>query len=288
MLKTEYSADHTIMKKYKYISVLTIAGSDSGGGAGIQADLKTFGALGCYGTSAITAVTAQNTLGVTGIHPIPAEIVQGQIIAVMDDIKPSAIKIGMVPSTELAIAIASILRAYPAIPVVFDPVMVSSSGHRLTETDTITALKTGLFARVQIITPNLDEAGILAGMKVNTIDDMKEAASRIIKKGCNAILVKGGHMEGTGLFDVYLDKNGLEKVFRSTAIETRNTHGTGCTLSAAIASFIAMGDGIITAISKAKVYVHQAIDHGKDVQIGNGHGPLNHFFDPRNLFKYEV
>lgn len=276
------------MKKYKYVSVLTIAGSDSGGGAGIQADLKTFSALGCYGTSAITAVTAQNTLGVYGIHPIPAEIVQRQIIAVMDDIKPSAIKIGMVPSAELATAIASVLRAYPVIPLVLDPVMVSSSGHHLTETDTITALKTELFPRVQIITPNLDEAGILAGMKVNTIDDMKEAASRIIKTGCNAILVKGGHMKGAGLFDVYLDKNGLEKVFRSTAIETRNTHGTGCTLSAAIVSFVALGDSMIAAIDKAKGYVHQAIDWGKDVQTGDGDGPLNHFFDPGKLFKYEV
>jgi hydroxymethylpyrimidine/phosphomethylpyrimidine kinase len=276
------------MKKYKYSSVLTIAGSDSGGGAGIQADLKTISALGCYGTSAITAVTAQNTLGVTGIHNIPAEIVQGQIISVMDDIKPFAIKIGMVPSAELALAIASALKNYPDVPIVFDPVMVSSSGHRLIESDTMAALEMGLFPKVKIITPNLDEAEILAAMKINTTGDMKEAASRIIKTGCNAVLIKGGHFKGPELFDVYLDKNGFEKVFRSKAIETRNTHGTGCTLSAAIASFIALGSDMVTAIGKAKAYIHLAIFCGKDVQTGNGHGPLNHFFDPQKLIKRQV
>lgn len=276
------------MKKYKYVSVLTIAGSDSGGGAGIQADLKTFSALGCYGASAITAITAQNTLGVTGIHPIPADIVQRQIIVVMDDIKPSAIKIGMVPSAELAIAIASVLKDYPDVPIIFDPVMVSTSGHLLMENDTLIAVQKELLPIARVITPNLDEAGILAATKINTIGDMKEAACRIIKTGCNAVLVKGGHMSGPGLFDIYLDKNGFEKIFRSTVIETRNTHGTGCTLSAAIASFVALGDNMITAIDKAKTFVHQAIVCGKDVQTGDGHGPLNHSFDPRNLIKREV
>ena len=276
------------MKKYKYSSVLTIAGSDSGGGAGIQADLKTISALGCYGTSAITAVTAQNTSGVTGIHNIPAEIVQGQIISVMDDIKPFAIKIGMVPSAELALAITSALKNYPDVPIVFDPVMVSSSGRRLIESDTMAALEVGLFPKVKIITPNLDEAEILAAMKINTTGDMKEAASRIIKTGCNAVLIKRGHFKGPELFDVYLDKNGFEKVFRSKAIETRNTHGTGCTLSAAIASFIALGSDTAIAIGKAKAYVHEAIVCGQDVQTGSGHGPLNHFFDPQKLIKRQV
>lgn len=277
-----------MVKKYKYVSVLTIAGSDSGGGAGIQADLKTFSALGCYGTSAITAVTIQNTLGVTGIHSIPSAIVQRQIMAVIDDIKPSTVKIGMVPSAELAIAIASVLKDYPDVPIIFDPVMVSTSGHLLMENDTLIAVQKELFPIARVITPNLDEAGILAAMKINTIGDMKEAASRIIKTGCNAVLIKGGHTKGAELFDIYLDKNGFEKIFRSTAIETRNTHGTGCTLSSAIASFIALGDDIITAIGKAKAYVHQAIACGKDVQTGDGDGPLNHFFDPKKLIKYEV
>jgi len=272
-------------KQYKYTAVLSIAGSDSGGGGGIQADLKTFSALGCYGTSAITAVTVQNTLGVTGIHSIPADIVQEQIKAVLDDIKPVAIKIGMVHSAELGVAIAAVLKAHPQIPVIFDPVMVSTSGHRLMESDTIATLRKELFSIARLITPNLDEAEILAAMTISTVGDMKQAASRIIKTGCNAVLVKGGHIKGTDLFDVYLDKNGFEKIFRSTAIETRNTHGTGCTLSSAIAAFIALDNDMVTAIEKAKVYVHQAIVSGQHVKTGEGHGPLNHFFDPQKTIK---
>ncbi|MEO6522897.1 MAG: bifunctional hydroxymethylpyrimidine kinase/phosphomethylpyrimidine kinase [Mucilaginibacter sp.] len=275
-------------QQFKYTAVLTIAGSDSGGGAGIQADLKTFSALGCYGTSAITAVTVQNTLGVTGIHSIPPEIVQGQIRSVMDDIKPAAIKIGMVHSAELAIAIADVLKDYPDIPVIFDPVMVSTSGHRLIESDTIATLKKELFPIAKVITPNLDEAELLSAMKISTVGDMKEAASRMISAGCNAVLVKGGHTKGAELFDVYLDKNGSEKIFRSAAIQTNNTHGTGCTLSSAIASFIALGDEMIIAIEKAKIYVHQAILSGKDVKTGEGHGPLNHFFEPHQMIKHEM
>jgi hydroxymethylpyrimidine/phosphomethylpyrimidine kinase len=273
---------------YKYAAVLTIAGSDSGGGAGIQADLKTFSALGCYGTSAITAVTVQNTLGVTDVHNIPAQIVQGQITAVMDDIRPSAIKIGMVQSAGLAIAIASALKAYRDVPVIFDPVMVSTSGYRLIENNTIAAFMKELFPLTELITPNLNEAEILAEMKINTIDDMKEAATRIIKSGCSAVLVKGGHMKGSDLFDVYLDKNGFEKVFTSTAIASQNTHGTGCTLSSAIASFIALGNDMITAIEKAIAYVHSAITFGQDVKTGEGHGPLNHFFQPEKMIKYPL
>lgn len=276
------------MKRYKYTAVLTIAGSDSGGGAGIQADLKTFSALGCYGTSAITAVTVQNTLGVTGIHRIPPEIVQGQIRVVMDDIRPLAIKIGMVHSAELAIAIAAVLKEYPEVPVVFDPVMVATSGHHLIEVNTMETMRKELFPLAQIITPNLDEAELLADMKINTIDDMKEAATRIIKDGCNAVLVKGGHLKGSDLCDVFLDHSGHYMVFRSTAIHTDNTHGTGCTLSSAIASFIALGNSMPIAIEKAKAYVHNAIDYGKDVKTGNGHGPLNHFFDPQKMIKQEI
>lgn len=275
-------------KQFKYTAVLSIAGSDSSGGAGIQADLKTFNALGCYGTSAITAVTVQNTLGVTGIHSIPDDIVQGQIKAVMDDIKPVAIKIGMVHSAELAVAIAAVLKAYPQIPVIFDPVMVSTSGHRLIESDTITTLQKELFPIARLITPNLDEAEILAAMKISTLGDMKEAASRMVQAGCNTVLVKGGHIKGADLFDVYLDRNGLEKIFRSGAIETQNTHGTGCTLSSAIAAFVALGNDMVRAIEKAKVYVHQAIVSGQDVKTGEGPGPLNHFFDPKQMIKHEM
>jgi hydroxymethylpyrimidine/phosphomethylpyrimidine kinase len=276
------------MSKYRYPVVLSIAGSDSGGGAGIQADLKTMSALGCYGTTAITAVTAQNTLGVSGIHSISVEFVKAQIKAVMDDLKPSAIKIGMVQSAELAIGIASVLREYPGISVVFDPVMVATSGDRLIANDTEETFKQQLFPLAEIVTPNLAEAAIFAKMEIHTIDDMKKAAVQIMQYGCNAVLIKGGHLKGPYLYDVYLDKNGDERIFRSTAINTVNTHGTGCSLSSAIASYIALGNDLNTSISKSKIYVQNAIEHGKDVKTGEGHGPLNHFFDPQKLVKYEI
>ena len=270
---------------HKYISVLTIAGSDSGGGAGIQADLKTFSALGCYGTSAITAITVQNTLGIKAIHQIPSEIVQAQIKAVMDDIKPTAIKIGMIHSPELARTIALTLKDYPEVPIIFDPVMVSTSGYRLIESDTIAIFQQELFPLASLITPNLDEAEILAEMKIQTVDDMKQAASRISNSRCKAVLVKGGHMKGPNLVDVYLDIKGHYQTFKSVAIQTPNTHGTGCTLSAAIAAFVALGDDLPKAIEKAKQYVTQAIVTGQDVKTGEGKGPLNHFFDAKNLIK---
>jgi len=276
------------MSKYRYPVVLSIAGSDSGGGAGIQADLKTMSALGCFGTTAITAVTVQNTLGVSGIHLIPVAFVKAQIKAVMDDLKPSAVKIGMVPSAELAIAIAEVLAVYPKVPIVFDPVMVATSGRRLIESDTIAVFKKELFPLAQIVTPNLDEAAILAEIEINTLADMKAAAVRIMQYGCNAVLVKGGHLKGPNLFDVYLDKHGDERIFRSTAIDTPNTHGTGCSLSSAIASFIALGYNLNKAVMQSKLYVQHAIEHGTDVKTGSGHGPLNHFFDPQKLMKLKL
>ena len=275
-------------RHHQYISVLTIAGSDSGGGAGIQADLKTFSALGCYGTSAITAITVQNTLGVKAIHKVPADIVQGQIKAVVDDIKPKAIKIGMVHSAELAKAIARLLKNYPDVPIILDPVMVSTSGHQLIESDTISMLQKELFPMATLITPNLDEAEILADMKIDGIEGMKQAAKKMISAPYNAVLVKGGHLNGATLFDVYLDQHGIEQVFESDAVDTQNTHGTGCTLSSAIAAFMALGDPLITAIAKSKVYVQKGILAGKSVTTGHGKGPLNHFFDAQNLIKQPV
>jgi hydroxymethylpyrimidine/phosphomethylpyrimidine kinase len=275
------------MEIYKYPTVLTIAGSDSGGGAGIQADLKTFSALGCYGTSAITAVTVQNTLGVSGIHSIPAEIVGQQIQAVMDDIKPVAIKIGMIHATEQAITIANIFKIYPEVSIIFDPVMVSSSGYKLMEDSTITVLKNELFPLAALVTPNLDEAMLIADMDIMTVEDMEVAAACFLKLGCNAVLIKGGHLKGINLYDVYLDKNGLKHKFESDFIESNNTHGTGCTLSSGIAAYIALGNSILISIEKAKSYVHWAIEYGKDVRTGSGHGPLNHFFDPQKMIKYK-
>lgn len=267
----------------KYPVVLSIAGSDSGGGAGIQADIKTISALGCFATTAITAVTVQNTLGVSGIHSIPIEIVRSQIKAVMDDIQPSAIKIGMVHHPELAITIASVLKKYRDVFIVFDPVMVATSGDQLIESNTIETLKKELFPLAQLITPNLDEAYMLTGITIHTIADMRACAQEIIDSGCNAVLVKGGHLRGSVLYDVFLNKNGDECIFKSTAIDTLNTHGTGCSLSSAIASYLALGNDLVTSIARSARYVQHAIKHGKDVKIGKGHGPLNHFFNPQKL-----
>ncbi|KAA8483373.1 hydroxymethylpyrimidine/phosphomethylpyrimidine kinase [Arcticibacter tournemirensis] len=276
------------MKKYRYISVLTIAGSDSGGGAGIQADLKTFSALGCFGASAITAITVQNTLGVTDIHSIPAAIAAGQIRAVMDDIKPSAIKIGMVHSAELVVTIAGVLRDYPHVPVILDPVMVATSGDRLIQSETIEVLKKELFPLATLVTPNLDEAEILSSMKVRSVDEMKLAGAKILDTGCHAVLIKGGHLQGEILYDVYLENDGYEQILKTDFIATSNTHGTGCTLSSAIASFTARGYDLSEAVQKASQYIHQAIAAGRDVKTGEGHGPLNHFFEPLALIKHEL
>jgi hydroxymethylpyrimidine/phosphomethylpyrimidine kinase len=272
---------------YKYPILLTIAGSDSGGGAGIQADLKTFSALGCFGTSAITAVTVQNTLGVSGVYAIPPKIVEQQIRAVLDDMDPLAIKIGMIPAAEHATVIAAVLKEYPHIPVILDPVMVASSGYQLMEDTTIDILKNELFARALLVTPNLDEARLITGIDIDTVEDMEVAAAYFMMQGCRAVLIKGGHLKGDTLCDVYLDKNGVTRRFESAFIDSNNTHGTGCTLSSAIAAFLALGDDLLVAIGKAKAYVCQAIEYGKDVQTGRGHGPLNHFFDPQKLVKYK-
>lgn len=272
------------MSYYKYPIVLTIAGSDSGGGAGIQADLKTFSALGCFGTTAITALTVQNTLGVSAVHAIPRDIVAAQIEAVISDMKPLAIKIGMVYNSETAESIADVLEKHSSIPVIFDPVMVSSSGFQLVENDTITVFKSRLFPKTTLLTPNLDEAALLAGMqKIENIVDMKLAASKIIDFGCNAILIKGGHLKSSQLYDVFLSAEGDVEVFESTFIKSDNTHGTGCTLSSAIAAYLALGNTLSASIVKSKAYLQLAIEHGKNVNTGEGNGPLNHFFDPVKL-----
>lgn len=275
-------------KTYKYPTVLTIAGSDSGGGAGIQADLKTFSALGCFGTSAITAITVQNTVEVKAIHSIPTAIVYDQIRVVMDDIKPSAIKVGMVHSAELAKTIVEALRNYPNVPIVMDPVMVATSGDKLIEDSTISVLMKKLFPLSTVITPNLDEGNILADMQIQTVEEMKIAAGIILKTGCKSVLLKGGHLKGNKLFDVFIDNTGNATVYGTKAIKSHNTHGTGCTLSSAIAAFLAREQELVEAIKNAKEYIHKALDNGKDVKTGEGHGPLNHFFDPKKLLKLKL
>jgi len=274
--------------QYVYPSVLTIAGSDSGGGAGIQADLKTISALGCYGTSAITTITAQNTTGVKALHHLPIAIITAQIEAIMDDIRPDAIKIGMIAEPAILLAIYEILKHYPTIPVILDPVMISTSGHRLIGEDTIEPMKQFLIPLTTLVTPNLDEAAILAGMTISTVSEMKIAAGKILNLGSQAVLVKGGHLKGEQLSDIYLDKNGLEFCYENTAINSLNTHGTGCTLSSAIASFLARGFELPAAIQHAESYVQQTIRQGVNVKTGKGKGPLNHFHAPVPLIKQDA
>jgi hydroxymethylpyrimidine/phosphomethylpyrimidine kinase len=277
-----------ISKKHKYPVALTIAGSDSGGGAGIQADLKAFSALGCYGTSVITALTAQNTLGVTGIHSIPPDFVKEQLRAVLTDIRPQAIKIGMVHTPELATAIAEVLQEYKDIPVVLDPVMVATSGARLIEEQTTNRIIAELFPLATIITPNLDEAALLANLTISGVEDMYEAGKAILREGTKGLLLKGGHLPGEQITSL-LYLNGVDpKVLISKKVETDNTHGSGCTLSSAIAAFLARSENAEAAVEKASEYVYNAILHGADVATGKGFGPLNHFYNPEKLIKNEM
>ena len=265
----------------KYHSVLTIAGSDCSGGAGIQADIKAISALGGYAASAITAITVQNTLGVTGIHPVPASYVKAQIEAVMTDIKPSAVKIGMINDVEIVKAIAESIKEYRPKFVVFDPVMVSTSGCKLIEDKAIEAIKKELIPLSTIITPNLSEAVVLTGDSIGDVASMTAAGNKILESGCGAVLIKGGHLEGNNMCDVLCIKGeNTPYIYTASKISSKNTHGTGCTLSSSIATYLALGETLREAVRKAKDYVHKGILNGKDVCIGSGHGPLNHFYSP--------
>lgn len=264
-----------------YYPILSIAGSDCSGGAGIQADIKTISALGGYAATAITAVTVQNTCGVKDIHPIPASIVKEQIQAVMDDIRPLAVKIGMVNDVEVIQAIVEMLELYRPLHVVFDPVMVSTSGHRLVDENAIGLIAEKLIPLAEMITPNLKEAEVLVGKPLHDVGDMETAARQLLALGVPHVLVKGGHLEGDRMVDVLASKGINASIrYEEPKIDSKNTHGTGCTLSSAIATFLAQGESVEQAVGKAKQYVTQGILNGKDVHIGDGHGPLNHFFAP--------
>ncbi|WP_316801890.1 bifunctional hydroxymethylpyrimidine kinase/phosphomethylpyrimidine kinase [Pedobacter nototheniae] len=268
----------------KYINALTIAGSDSGGGAGIQADLKTFSALGCYATSVITAVTAQNTLGVKSVHHIPVPIILDQLQAVLDDLKPAAIKIGMIGYLQVVGLIRDELIRYGNnVPVILDPVMVATSGENLIEPETVVQLKEQLFGLLTLITPNIDEAVILSGQKINSLEEMIQAGKKIIAQGVNAVLVKGGHLPGPVIYDVLILADNEPVIFENPFIHSNNLHGTGCTLSSAITAEMAKGNDLLTAVKNAKAYFIKAILAGNEVKIGAGSGPLNHFFDPLKL-----
>lgn len=254
---------------------LTIAGSDSGGGAGIQADLKTFHAHGVYGTCAITSVTAQNTVAVTGAVDLPVPFIRQQIDAVFGDFNIAAVKTGMLSSAPIVEVVADALSRSGVANLVVDPVMVSKSGYRLLADHAVNAVRDRMVPLALLVTPNLHEAEILAGTTIQSGDDVREAAQRIHALGCKNVLVKGGHAEFARAIDVLYDGKGFRE-YASTFIDTRNTHGTGCTFSAAITARLALGDALPVAIERAKTYVTRAIGHG--LAIGKGHGPTHHFY----------
>jgi hydroxymethylpyrimidine/phosphomethylpyrimidine kinase len=256
---------------------LTIAGSDSGGGAGIQADLKTFSALGVYGASVITAVTAQNTQAVTAVHDIPVDIVTKQIQAVLDDINVAAIKVGMLSSSEIILAVSEQL-SQSNIPVVLDPVMVSKSGDALLQQSAIESLKTKLLPIAFLLTPNLPEAATLLQCGVaNNETAMQAQGEALIKLGAKAVLMKGGHAKGDECVDLLIVRDGPITRFQSARINTKNTHGTGCTLSSAIAAHLAKGISLVESVHLSHNYLKQAIVSADQLQIGKGYGPVHHF-----------
>jgi len=266
--------------KKEYHKVLTIAGSDSGGGAGIQADLKTISAIGCYGMSVITALTAQNTRGVTGIHPVPASFAADQIDAVFSDIGADAVKIGMLYSAQLIEVIAERLKEHSAEKIILDPVMVAQSGDKLLQDDAIQAIRECLMPLADVVTPNIPEAEVLIDCSIQGIDDMQTAANTLAEYGSRSILIKGGHLADDDSTDLlYLRQDARFVRLDARRISSRNNHGTGCTLSSAIAAHRAKGSGIEEAVRKAKAYIQNAIRAGAEYTIGQGHGPVHHFFD---------
>jgi hydroxymethylpyrimidine/phosphomethylpyrimidine kinase len=256
-------------------TALTIAGSDSGGGAGIQADLKTFAACGVYGTSAITAVTAQNTLGVTAWEPVSTELVIAQIEAVAGDIPPAAVKTGMLPTAAIVEAVSAAIEGLDLPNLVVDPVMVAKGGDRLLRDDAVAAMKTHLFRLAEVLTPNIPEAEALTGMRIASVDDMLAAARRIREMGPRVVIVKGGHAASHESVDVVCLPH-AEFELRGPRIATVHTHGTGCTFASAIAAYLALGRPLEEAIREARSYLEGAIRHAPG--LGAGQGPLNHFW----------
>jgi hydroxymethylpyrimidine/phosphomethylpyrimidine kinase len=257
---------------------VTIAGSDSGGGAGIQADLKTFSALGVYGASVITALTAQNTLGVQGIHDVPPGFVAQQINSIFSDLAVDAVKIGMLSRPAIIEAVAEGLERHRATQVVLDPVMVAASGDRLLAPEAVDALRNALLSKALLVTPNLPEAAALLDEPMASDERaMRRQAERILALGPKAVLVKGGHGAGTESTDLLLDARGVRR-FTAPRVDTRNTHGTGCTLSSAIAAGLAKGLPLADAVAAGKSFISAAIGASSQLQIGRGHGPVHHFY----------
>jgi hydroxymethylpyrimidine/phosphomethylpyrimidine kinase len=258
---------------------LTIAGSDSSGGAGIQADLKAFSAHGVYGASVLTAVTAQNTQTVSAVHAIPVDIVTAQIVAVLGDLNVQAIKIGMLFSRELVEAVASALKNYQGL-VILDPVMIAKSGDALLQADAIEALKTSLIPRVDLLTPNYPEAQVLLGLPANEAineTDLATYATNLLTLGCKQVLLKGGHGSGDTCTDVLVGKHHTPLLFKAKRIATKNTHGTGCTYASCIAAWLAKGVSMVKAVEMSHAYLHEAIQCADQLNVGQGHGPVHHF-----------
>lgn len=253
--------------------VLIIAGSDSGGGAGIQADIKTVTALGGYAATAITAVTVQNTLGVTGVHPIPLDVIEAQARAVLDDLGADAIKTGMLGTVEVVETVARVLDSARGIPVVIDPVMVAKGGASLLSDGAVGAVRALMIPRAALLTPNAPEAEALTGLSVSTTDDLRRAGEALLKLGARAVLMKGGHVSGARLTDVLMTPEG-EATFEGERLETRHTHGTGCTFASACAAGLAQGLALREAVARAWTYVHEAMRRAPG--FGAGHGPLDH------------
>lgn len=275
---------NTIQKAY---SVLTIAGFDGSGGAGIQADTKTISAHGCYATNVLTALPVQNTQAVQNIYEIPAQAIREQIQSILEDIYPDAIKIGMVHSVELVHIISEELKNYNR-PIVYDPVMVATSGHRLIKEETLEACIEKLFPLATLITPNLDEASILVNHKIDSAELMLSYGETILNLGCQNLLLKGGHLQQEKIISYLFQKEQPVQSYTSQKIETKNTHGSGCTLSSAIACNLALGVSLTQSVQLAQEYVEQAILGSKDLTIGKGNGPLNHLFNPQKLKTYDI
>ena len=253
--------------------VLIVAGSDSGGGAGIQADIKTVTALGGFATTAITALTAQNTLGVFGVHPVPPDFIQQQMAVVLEDIGADCVKTGMLHDTATIEAVVEVLEGYRAIPLVVDPVMVAQSGAALLQADAVRTLAERLLPLATLVTPNLPEAEALTGLKLAGPEDMIAAGHALVERGAAAALIKGGHLQASALVDILVESSGVRR-FEDTRIETRETHGTGCTLASAIATGLAQGLGLGDAVARGRAYLRAALATAPG--FGAGQGPVNH------------
>jgi hydroxymethylpyrimidine/phosphomethylpyrimidine kinase len=270
--------------EFEYSRVLSIAGSDSGGGAGIQADLKTFAALGCYGMTAITALTAQNTQGVRAIHGVPPAMLRDQIDAVVEDIGVDAVKIGMLHSSDIVRTVAQAIDRHELKKVVLDPVMVATSGAVLIDNPAIAVLVSELFQRADVVTPNLDEASLLVGRPLASERAMEAAAMKLLAMGARAVLLKGGHLSGDVVSDLLVMQDREMHWMRAPRIHSANTHGTGCTLSSAIAAHLARGSSLLEAVRAAHAFVRVALEAGANVRTGAGSGPLNHGHAPQRMW----